>query len=65
MEELVRLKYVDSDLLPGMKKVWWYGYGASFREQMAGFMDMLFAGGWAKRAVGALKSSGSTFRKRL
>ena len=27
LEEMVRLKYVDLDLMPGMKKVWWYGYG--------------------------------------
>jgi hypothetical protein len=43
LEEMVRLKYVDSDLLPGMKKVWWYGYGARFTRQMEGFLDMQFA----------------------
>jgi delta 1-pyrroline-5-carboxylate dehydrogenase len=26
LEEMVRIKYVDSDRLPGIKKVWWYGY---------------------------------------
>ncbi len=65
LEEMVRLKYVDSDLVPFMKKVWWYGYGSSFRSQMAAFMDMLFARGWGKRLMGALKSSGSVFRKQL
>lgn len=65
MEELVRLKYVDSDLLPFMRKVWWYGYGGKFRKQMLGFMDMLFARGWGKRFAGAFKSSGSLFRKQL
>jgi succinate-semialdehyde dehydrogenase/glutarate-semialdehyde dehydrogenase len=65
LEEMVRAKYVDSDLLPAMKKVWWYGYGVRFRGQMAAFIDMLFAGGLGKRAVGALKSSGSMFRKQL
>jgi acyl-CoA reductase-like NAD-dependent aldehyde dehydrogenase len=65
LEEMVRPKYVDSDLLPGMKKVWWYGYGPGFRDQMAAFTEMLFAGGWGRRVAGALKSSGSMFRKQL
>ncbi len=65
MEELVRLKYVDSDMLPFMRKVWWYGYGAKFREQMPAFTNMLFARNWGKRIAGALKSSGSLFRKQL
>ena len=30
LEEMVRLKYLDIDLMPGMKKVWWYGYGEGF-----------------------------------
>src|SRR6185369_11011784 len=65
LEEMVRLKYVDSDLVPRLKKVWWYGYGANFRGQMVAFIDMLFARGWGKRLGGALKSSGSIFRKQL
>lgn len=65
MEELVRLKYVDSDMLPFMRKVWWYGYGGKFREQMTSFTNMLFARGWGKRIAGAIKSSGSLFRKQL
>jgi acyl-CoA reductase-like NAD-dependent aldehyde dehydrogenase len=40
LEEMVRLKYMDVDRMPGMKKVWWYGYGASFARQMEGFLDM-------------------------
>src|SRR6202522_589747 len=34
LEEMVWLKYVDSDLMPEMKKVWWYGYGTRFAQQM-------------------------------
>ena len=30
LEEMVRLKYLDVDQMPGMKKVWWYGYGENF-----------------------------------
>lgn len=65
LDELVRPKFVDSDLVPNLKKSWWYGYGASFRDQMFAFSDMLFAGGWGKRIAGALKSTGALFRKQL
>jgi acyl-CoA reductase-like NAD-dependent aldehyde dehydrogenase len=65
LEEMVRLKYVDEDSLPSMKKVWWYGYGPRFGQQMTAFTQMLFARGVGKRIAGALKSSGAMFRKQL
>jgi succinate-semialdehyde dehydrogenase/glutarate-semialdehyde dehydrogenase len=65
LEEMVRPKYVDVDMLPFMKKVWWYGYGASFRRQMAEFTDMLYARNPARRIVAALKSAGALFRRQL
>ncbi len=55
MEEMVRAKYIDSDLLPGMPKVWWYGYGTDFLAQMRGFVDVLFARSAAARLGGAAK----------
>jgi acyl-CoA reductase-like NAD-dependent aldehyde dehydrogenase len=58
LEEMVRLKYLDSDLMPGMKKVWWYGYGASLVRQMEGFIDFQFAQGLAERLGGALRAVG-------
>jgi acyl-CoA reductase-like NAD-dependent aldehyde dehydrogenase len=65
LEEMVRLKYVDVDLMPRMKKVWWYGYGMSFAQQMAGFLDMQFARGIGKRLRGALQAAGVLRRKPL
>lgn len=65
LEEMVRLKYVDTDRLPGIKKVWWYGYGESFRQQMEGLLDMQFAGSLAARLRGALRATGVVSRKRL
>jgi succinate-semialdehyde dehydrogenase/glutarate-semialdehyde dehydrogenase len=65
LEEMVRLKYVDTDRAPGMKKVWWYGYGASFARQMEGFIDFQFARSLAKRVRGALRAAGVVWRKRL
>jgi len=63
LEEMVRIKYVDSDRLPGMKKVWWYGYGEGFGRQMEGFVDLMFARSWGKRLKGALRSAGVLTRK--
>ena len=65
LEEMVRVKYLDSDLLPGMKKVWWYGYGRSFARQMEGFIEMQFARGLGQRLRGALRASGVLRSKKL
>jgi acyl-CoA reductase-like NAD-dependent aldehyde dehydrogenase len=65
LEEMVRLKYLDSDLMPAMKKVWWYGYGANFARQMEGFIDMQFARGLAERLRGALRAAGVVRVKKL
>jgi succinate-semialdehyde dehydrogenase/glutarate-semialdehyde dehydrogenase len=58
LAEMVQVKYVDTDLLPGMAKVWWFGYGEKFRQQMDGFVDLLFARSWGKKLKGALRSAG-------
>ena len=63
LEEMVRLKYLDVDLTPGMKKIWWYGYGATFTRQMEGFLDFQFARGLGARVRGALRSAGVVGRK--
>src|ERR1700728_911825 len=65
LEEMVRLKYLDVDRMPGMKKVWWYGYSASFAWQMEGFLDMQFARGLGERLRGVSRSMGVMWRKRL
>ncbi len=65
LDEMVRVKYLDRDRVPGMKKVWWHGYGESFRRQMEGFLDMQFARGMGTRVRGALRASGALKRKQL
>jgi len=65
LEEMVRIKYVASDRLPGIKKVWWYGYGEAFARQMEGFLDFQFARGLRLRLRGALKSVGLLKRRRV
>jgi len=65
LEEMVRVKYLDMDRMPGMKKVWWHGYGESFRRQMEGFLDMQFARGMGTRVRGALRAAGIVRKKTL
>jgi succinate-semialdehyde dehydrogenase/glutarate-semialdehyde dehydrogenase len=65
LDEMVRVKYLDMDRMPGMKKVWWHGYGESFRRQMEGFLDMQFARGLSARVRGALRAAGVLTRKQL
>jgi acyl-CoA reductase-like NAD-dependent aldehyde dehydrogenase len=65
LEEMVWPKYVDSDRLPRMKKLWWYGYGPAFAQQMGGFVELLFARKLTNRLRGAVKSTKSYLRRRL
>jgi acyl-CoA reductase-like NAD-dependent aldehyde dehydrogenase len=64
LEEMARIKYLDSERLTQFKKAWWYGYGKSFSREMEGFLDMQFARSWPRRLEGALRSSGVFFRKK-
>lgn len=57
LEEMVWPKYIDSDRLPGIKKLWWYGYGPTFSRQMSGFIELLFSKNLTKRIRGAAKST--------
>ena len=65
LEEMVRVKYLDTDRMPGMKKVWWYGYSPDFARQMEGFLDMQFARSLGQRVRGALRAASIMWRKRL
>jgi succinate-semialdehyde dehydrogenase/glutarate-semialdehyde dehydrogenase len=58
LAEMVQTKYVDVDLLPSMPKVWWFGYSEKARQQMDGFVDLLFARSWGKKLRGAVHSVG-------
>jgi acyl-CoA reductase-like NAD-dependent aldehyde dehydrogenase len=65
LEEMVWPKYVASDRLPRMKKLWWYGYGPAFGQQMSGFIELLFAKKLINRLRGGMKSTKSYLRRRL
>ena len=63
LEEMVRAKYIDVDLLPGLPKVWWFGYGDAFYAQMRGFIDFLFSRSVAKRISGGMQALKAFRRK--
>lgn len=65
LDEMVRVKYVDSDLLPRMKKIWWFGYGGGFAAEMESFLDLLFARPLRERLIAGVRSAGALWRKKL
>jgi len=65
LEEMVWIKYLDADLLPRMKKPWWYGYGSGLSEAAGGLLDFQFAKGLGKRLKGGIRSLPLIRRPRL
>ena len=65
MEEMVRVKYLDSDLLPSMKKIWWFGYGKGFTGEMESFLDLLYARPLREKLKGGIRAAGALWRKKL
>jgi succinate-semialdehyde dehydrogenase/glutarate-semialdehyde dehydrogenase len=65
MREMLNPKYIATDTMPRMKKIWWYPYGQAFTRQMSAFADLLFARSPVTRVSAVLKSSGSLWRKKL
>jgi succinate-semialdehyde dehydrogenase/glutarate-semialdehyde dehydrogenase len=62
LSEMVQVKYIDSDLLPNMPKVWWYGYGRKFQQQIESMIQLIFGRGAGSRIKGALGSLGALGR---
>ena len=65
LEEMVRIKYVDSDRLPRLKKIWWFGYGRGFAAEMEAFLDLLYSQPLREKAKAAVRSAGALWRKKL
>ena len=65
LEEMVRVKYVDDDRLPRMKKIWWFGYGAEFAGEMDGFLDLLYALPLRERLKALARAAGALWRRKL
>ena len=50
--EMVQVKYIDTDIAPGIPKVWWYGYSGKARRFAQGFQEFLFGKRPARRLRG-------------
>ncbi len=65
LEEMVRVKYVDSDLVPRMKKIWWFGYGGGFAREMESFLDLLYSCPLREKLKAGVRSAGALWRRKL
>jgi succinate-semialdehyde dehydrogenase/glutarate-semialdehyde dehydrogenase len=65
LEEMVRVKYLDVDRLPRIKKLWWYGYGEKLTREMEAFVDLQFTHRIGDRFRAALKSTGVLKSRKL
>ncbi|HTR23273.1 MAG TPA: aldehyde dehydrogenase family protein [Terriglobales bacterium] len=65
VEEMIRVKYVDSDRVPRRKKPWWFGYGRDFAFEMEAFLDLLYSQPLRQRGKAALRSMAALWRKKL
>jgi succinate-semialdehyde dehydrogenase/glutarate-semialdehyde dehydrogenase len=65
LEEMVRVKYVDNDLLPQIKKVWWFGYGREFSSEADSFLDVLFGHTLLHKMKAAVTATGALWRRKL
>lgn len=57
--EMVQMKYIDVDRLPGREKPWWYRYGAELERAADSFLRFEFGGSFSaklRNARGALKT---------
>jgi succinate-semialdehyde dehydrogenase/glutarate-semialdehyde dehydrogenase len=60
--EMVQVKYVDVDRLPGRPKTWWFGYDEKLSRAADHFVQMLHAPGWRERLRSARGALGAVFR---
>jgi acyl-CoA reductase-like NAD-dependent aldehyde dehydrogenase len=65
LEEMVRVKYIDSDLMPTVKKIWWFGYGGGFAGEMEGFLDFLYSCPLREKLKAGVRSAAALWRKKL
>jgi succinate-semialdehyde dehydrogenase/glutarate-semialdehyde dehydrogenase len=62
--EMVRLKYIDEDLLSSRPKPWWFGYDRRQLENLEGFVLMLY-GGAGRRLAGIPGAVRSLFHRKF
>ena len=65
LEEMVRIKYLDSDRLARIKKPWWYRYGPAMSSAAEAFLQFQFARGIMPRLKGGIGSLPLSSRRKL
>jgi acyl-CoA reductase-like NAD-dependent aldehyde dehydrogenase len=65
LEEMVRVKYVDSDMIPRRKKIWWFGYGGGFAAEMESFLELLYARPLREKLKAGVSAIGALWRRKL
>lgn len=61
-QEMVRVKYVDVDGMPGTEKPWWFRYGGELEQAAGAFLRFEF-GGWGEKLRNAKAAMGTLIRK--
>lgn len=61
LDEMVRVKYIDSDLVPRLPKSWWFAY-SGFLPQLNALVDFLFGRGPVARVRAGLRSAPALLR---
>ncbi len=57
--EMVQVKYVDVDRLPGTPKSWWFGYNSELANAADRFVEFLFAPKWRRRLSALIRKHGA------
>src|SRR6266436_4856218 len=60
--EMVQMKYIDVDGLPGSEKPWWYRYGSELERAADAFLQFEFSGGIAAKLRNARSAMKTFFR---
>jgi acyl-CoA reductase-like NAD-dependent aldehyde dehydrogenase len=65
VEEMVREKYLDHDIVPSKKKIWWFGYGDGLMGEMESFLDLLYSRPLREKLRAGMRSAGALWRRKL
>jgi acyl-CoA reductase-like NAD-dependent aldehyde dehydrogenase len=60
--EMVQMKYIDVDGLPGIEKPWWYRYGSDLERAADAFLQFEFSGGIGAKLRNARNAVKTFFR---
>ncbi len=61
LDEMVRVKHIDIDMLPRLPKPWWFAY-SGFVSQLRALIEFLFGRGLAARVRGGFRSAPALLR---